>query len=325
MWRYVIKRLFTTIVVILVAAILIFTIMNVVPGDPAAALLGSDATYEEILAKRELMGLSGPFLVRLARYLYNFFIKWDFGNSWFYETPIMNEVFTRIPRTIVISFSHLVMSVCVGLPVGILAAMKRGKWQDRGVLSLAMLFQSIPGFWLAMEMIVLFSVNLGWLPASGIGSWKNYVMPILAGVLGGWCGTARQARQSMLEVMRDDYITTARAKGVAENKVITHHMLPNALMPVITSIGGQVGTLVAGSLFMERTFSIPGVGIYMLNGINNRDYPVVEAVTIFMAGINALAMLLADLAYGFVDPRIKAQYISSTNKGRRPKKNHVEE
>lgn len=308
-----------SLVVILMAAILIFTIMNVVPGDPAAQLLGSEATYEEIMAKREAMGLEGPFLVRLGQYLWNV-VRLDFGTSWFYGTSIVDEIATRIPRTLFISISHLILDVCIGIPIGIMAATHRGKWQDRGVVSLAMLFQSIPSFWLNMELIVLFSITLGILPASGIGSWKHYILPIIGGVLGGWVGSARQIRQSLLEVMRDDYITTARAKGVSSRAVMTHHMLPNALMPVITLVGGTVGGIITGSLMTERTFSIPGVGTYMLTAVNNRDYPVVEAVTIILAAANALCMLLVDLCYAFIDPRIKAQYVSSTKKGRRPKK-----
>ncbi|MCD8106240.1 MAG: ABC transporter permease [Lachnospiraceae bacterium] len=317
MYRYVLKRLLMSLVVILVAAVLIFTIMNVVPGDPAAALLGDDATYEEILAKRQAMGLDGPFMVRLGQYLYKFFIKWDFGTSWFYGTPIINEVAVRLPRTVFISLINLFISLAVGIPVGIMAALKRGKWQDRGVLSLAMLFQAIPSFWLSMELILLFAVRLKWLPASGIGSWRHYILPIISGLLGGWCGNARTTRQSMLQVMRDDYITTARAKGLPEGRVIIHHMLPNALMPIITMVGGAIGGIVGGALVLERTFSIPGVGTYLLSAVNNRDYPVVETVTILLAAVNALSMLLVDLTYGFVDPRIKAQYVSSTNKGRR--------
>ncbi len=325
MWRYVVKRILTSFVVIIVAAILIFTIMNVIPGDPAELLLGEGATYEEIQNKREIMGLNGPFLVRLVQYLYNFFIKWDFGESWFYGTSIVDEMITRIPRTLFISLANTILSIVLGIPIGIVAAMNRGKWQDRGVLSAAMLFQSIPSFWLSMEMILLFSVTLGWLPASGIGSWKCYILPILSGALGGWCGTARQTRQSLLEVMRDDYITTARAKGVPEKKVIWHHMLPNAMMPVITMVGGTIGGLISGSVMMEKTFSIPGIGIYMLSGVNNRDYPVVEAYTIIMAAVTALSMVLVDVIYAYVDPRIKAQYISANKQGRRIMKRRVEE
>lgn len=321
MYRYVFNRIIMCIVVILIAAIIIFCMLNILPGDPALVLLGEDATYEQILEKREAMGLNGPLLIRLGKYLYNFFIKFDFGTSWTYGTNVVEEMLVRIPRTIFLSIANLLLSVFIGVPVGISCAMHRGKWQDRGVLSLTMLLMAIPGFWLNMELIVFFSLKLNWLPAFGFNSWKCYILPIVGGALAGWSGTARQTRQSVLEVMRADYIVTARIKGVSEKKVIYKHMLPNALMPVITMVGGMVGGMIAGSIQTERTFSIPGVGMYMLTGINNRDYPVVEAVTIILAAMNAVIMLLVDLTYGFIDPRIKAQYISSVKKGRRMKKN----
>lgn len=321
MIRYIIKRILMTMLVIVIAAIVIFALMNILPGDPASSLLGDGATYEEIQAKKEAMGLSGPFIVRLGRYLYNFFIRLDFGRSWFYNTSVYGDVAERIPRTIGISLANLFFTVALGVPVGVMAAMKRGKWQDKGVLALAMIGMAVPGFWVQMELIILFSLKLHWLPASGIGSWKHYILPIMGGILGGWTGAARQTRQSVLEVMRADYIATARAKGVPNRKVIIHHMLPNALMPVITMVGGQLGGIIGGSLATERTFSIPGVGTYMLNGVSNRDYPIVEAVTILLAAVHAISMLLVDLAYGFVDPRIKAQYVSQSGKGRRKKKN----
>ena len=309
MYRYVLKRLLMTVFVIFAAAWVVFTILCFVPGDPAEMLLGSSATVAEIEAKREQLGLNDPYFVRLIDYFVSL-IQLDFGTSWVYETPVFEQLVIRLPYTLTISVTQMVFTTVFGIPLGLYAAMKQNKWQDKTILILAMLAISIPGFWLSLELIIVFSLNLGWFPAYGVGTWKHYVLPCVGMALGGLATTARQTRQAVLEVARADYVTMARAKGLSENKVTTKHILPNALLPIITMLGGGLAGLIAGSAITEQTFSIPGVGRYLLTAVTNRDYPVIQASTVLLAALTSLAMLITDLAYAAVDPRIKAQYSS---------------
>ena len=319
MERFVIKRLASLILIIIAAAIVVFTLMYLVPGDPAQLMLGLDAKEAVLKAKRAELGIDQPYLVQLGKYLYKSFIPktieytgkigiFDFGNSWKFGVPVFNEMKLRLPRTILIGLGGMLLSVTLGTYLGIFAATHEGKWQDSLTMVLAMFLISAPGFWVALMFILLFSLKLGWLPPYGIGSWKHYILPILCGSLGGTAINARQARSAMLEVVRADYVTTARAKGQKEKVVVKKHMLPNAMMPILTGVGGGLAGIVAGSPVMESVFSIPGVGAYMLSGVNQRDRPVVCGCVVFFAAITGLSMLLLDLAYGFLDPRIKAQY-----------------
>lgn len=319
MYRYVLKRLLMTIFVILAAAWVIFTIMYFVPGDPATIMLGSGATYAEIMAKRQQLGLTDPYLIRLAKYMISIF-KLDFGISWVYETPVFDQLLIRLPCTLIVSFSQMIFGIVIGVPLGVFAALKQNRWQDRAIMIFSMFAISVPGFWLALEMVLLFSLRLGWLPPYGIGGWEYYVMPCVSMALGTMANNARQTRSAVLEVVRADYITMARAKGLSRSKVTIKHMLPNALLPVITMVGGSLGACIAGSAITEQTFSIPGIGRYMLTAMTNRDYPVIEAVTILLAALTSIAMLLTDLAYAAIDPRIKAQYASSGKKVSRRKR-----
>ena len=308
MARYIVKRLLIMILVLFAAALLIFTITYITPGDPAELMLGTEATEADYAAYRAHLGIDKPFMEQLLIYLYNTFIKFDLGISWRYEVPVLEGMFVRVPRTLMINVISLVISVFVGLSLGVLAGTHEGKWQDQLCMVLAMVLVAAPGFWVSLELIVLFAVKLKWLPAFGIGSWKHYILPIFGASLGGIANNARHARSSILEVFRADYITTARAKGQREKIVVRKHMLPNALMPIITNMGGALSHLLGGSAISETVFSIPGVGTYMLSGIQQRDYPVIRGTTLFFAGFSAFVMLLIDLAYAAIDPRIKVRY-----------------
>ena len=308
MGRFVIRRLLSIILIVWAAAIVGFTLMYLVPGDPAQLMLGLDAKEAVLQAKRAELGIDKSYLVQVATYMYNSFIRFDFGNSWQYGVPVLSELASRLPRTIIIGLGGMLLSTILGTYLGIFAATHEGRWQDSLTMFLAMFFISAPNFWVALMCILLFSQKLGWLPAYGIGTWKHYVLPIVTGSLGGIAINARQARSAMLEVIRADFVTTARSKGQVEKVVVNRHMLPNALMPIITGVGGGLAGIVAGSPVMESVFSIPGVGAYMLSGVNQRDRPVVCGCVVFFAAFTGLAVLLMDIAYGFLDPRIKAQY-----------------
>lgn len=316
MYRYVIKRLLMTLFVIVAAAWIIFTVLYFVPGDPAQIMLGTNATVAEINAKREQLGLNDTYLVRLGKYMVDIF-HLDFGISWVYETPVFEQLKIRLPCTLIVSFSQMIFGILLGVPLGVFAALKQNTWVDRLITVLTMFAVSVPSFWLALEMVILFSLRLGWLPAYGVGGIQYYIMPMVGFGLGQLAQNARQTRSAVLEVVRADYITMARAKGLSRSEVTMKHILPNALLPVITLVGGSLGGCIAGSVITEQTFSIPGIGKYMLTAMTNRDYPVIQGVTILLAALTSLAMLLTDLAYAAIDPRIKAQYTSESRAVRR--------
>lgn len=308
MAKYVLKRLLTTLLVVVCAGFLIFSILYFTPGEPARMLLGGSATEEEVQIMSHALGTDRPYLVQLGEFMYNTYLKFDFGISWLYGVPVLQELANRLPYTLILGISSLIFNFAMGFSLGIFAGTHEGKWQDSLTMAITMFLVSCPNFWLALMMVILFSVKLGWLPPYGIDSAANFIMPIAAASLGGVAMQARQMRSAVLDVSRADYLTTARAKGQNEKKVVFHHLLPNAMMPAITQLGGALGNVVAGSAIIESVFSIPGVGLYMLSGVNSRDYPVVRACVLFFAVITSLAMILTDVAYAYLDPRIKARY-----------------
>ena len=308
MFRYFLRRLLWMIPIVLGVAILVFTLMTFCPGDPAKILLSGAATDAEIEALRTELGLNDPFFVRLGTFLGNTFLKFDLGNSWMNKTSIAAEIGTRLPRTFVLAMITLLISISVGLPLGIIAAVNQGRIGDNIATALALIGVSIPGFWLALLLILLFSVRLKWLPPMGIGGLKYYILPALTGCTYGIATLTRQTRSSMLDVIRSDYITTARSKGVSELHVITRHALKNALIPIITVIGTHFGMSLGGQMITETIFAIPGMGSFIITGVNQRDYPVVQIGSIFLAIVFSFSMLAVDLLYAAADPRIKAQY-----------------
>ncbi len=308
MGRYVLRRLLQMIPVILGVTILVFTILYFIPGDPVRLLLGAEPTPAQVEAKREAMGLNDPYLVRLGNYVGGIVLHFDFGKSWIYNTPVTTELLQRFPRTLTIAVICMLMQILIGTPLGIIAAVNRNSWGDRLSMFIAMFGISMPNFWLALMLILFFSVKLGWLPPYGIGGLKYYILPCIANAFPGIATQARQTRSSLLEVIRSDYITTARAKGMSEMRILLRHALPNALLPVITIIGNGMGMLLAGTVVIEMIFAIPGVGWYLVGGIGNRDINVVQSSVIFLAIAFTLIMLLVDLAYAFIDPRVKARF-----------------
>lgn len=296
--------------IILAVAVVVFTLMMYCPGDPAEIILGSEATDDSLEAKREELGLNDPYLVRLARFLSDTFIHFDLGVAWKTGIPIGESIAERLPRTMLLSGITLFLSFAVGVPLGVIAAVNQNKWQDSLCMVLALIGVSMPNFWLALLLVILFAVKLKWLPALGIGGVQYYILPALSASAGHIASAARQSRSSMLDVIRSDYITTARAKGVKESQVIIKHGLKNALIPIITMMGTQFGKMLGGALIIETIFAIPGMGTLIITAVNNRDYPVVQTGTIFLAIVFSFSMLMVDMLYAAVDPRIKAQYQS---------------
>lgn len=314
MARYIGKRLLWMIPIILGVAILVFTMMTFCPGDPAEIILGTTATEADLAAKRIELGLDQPYIVRLAKYLSDVFLHFNLGKSWITNIDIGTSIAERMPRTLVLAVVTLVIAFGLGIPLGVVAATHQNKWQDHLSMVLALVGVAVPNFWLALLLIILFSVKLGWLPAMGVGGIEYYILPAIANCAGALANCARQTRSSMLDVIRADYITTARAKGVPERAVITKHALKNALIPIITMMGTSFGRLLGGAMIIETIFSLPGMGSYIIGAVNNRDYPIVQGGSIILAIAFSLAMLLIDLLYAAVDPRIKAQYASGKRK-----------
>jgi peptide/nickel transport system permease protein len=313
MGKYIFKRCLWLIPIILGVCIFIFTVMYFVPGDPAQLILGPGATSAELEVKRVELGLNEPYITRLLRYMGDVFLRFDFGRSYMTKIKISDELVNRLPKTFLVGFVSIALSLVVGIPLGIKAAVNQNGWADRICMLIAILGISVPEFWLALMLVLLFALKLGILPASGIVRWTGYLLPWLALSFGGLAALARQSRSSMLEVIRSDYITTARAKGVAERDVIYKHALPNALIPVVAIVGSRLAGIFGGSVVIETVFSIPGIGTYLVTAINNRDYPVVQGCVIFLAATFSVVMLLVDLVYAFLDPKIKAQYISHSS------------
>lgn len=308
MRKFIVKRLIMTIFVVIAATIVVFTLMYFIPGDPALSVLGANSTEEMREAWRNSIGLNDPFGVRLWNYLIGVFTRFDLGTSYQYGVSVASLIAERLPRTIILGLGGVIVGL-VGIPLGIVAARHQGTVIDQICLVLALAGSAIPGFWLALMMVIVFSVNLNVLPAMGINDgWLSYVLPIASTCLGGIGMNARQTRANVLEVMRADFVTSARAKGCSEHTVTYKHMLPNALIPVVTVIGSNLAMAFAGSIVTEQVFSIPGIGALMINSINAYDYSTVMGCVVLEAMLTSVIMLGVDIVYAFIDPRIMAQY-----------------
>ncbi len=314
MIKYIAKRLLLIIPVLLGAIIVVFTINSMSEADPAMIKLGLSATNEELLAaKRAEMGLDRPYLVQLGDYLWGL-LQGDLGDSYVYSKTVWELLAPRIPNTLKLSVSSMLISIILGIPLGMYAALHQNSIADYGTTTIAVVFQAIPGFLLALFMMVVFAVKLRWFPVSGADTWKHYVLPVLASCMGGVASNARMTRSAVLEVIRQDYVRTARSKGIEERDVLTKHILKNALIPIITMIGTSLGNLLSGSVLVELIFNIPGMGSLISSSIMSKDFITVQGCVVVCAIVVALANLLTDLAYAFVDPRIKAQYTAGSKK-----------
>lgn len=316
MLKYIVKRILWMIPVLLGVTILVFTIMYFTPGDPAMNALGNGATAEEIAAFNARHGLDGNYITRLTSYMSDVFLRFDFGTSYMNESSVSAQILARLPYTLIISYIGVALSLVIGIPLGIVAATHQNTWLDSLSMVVSMFCASMPSFWFALILVMCFSLQLGWLPSIGADSWVCYIMPCVSIGVGGAAAIARQTRSSMLEVIRQDYVVTARAKGQKESKVITGHCLRNGLIPVLTVVGTNMAALVGNSLVCETIFSIPGIGSYMITGVNQRDMPVVLGCVIVLAFIFSLTMLVLDLLYAFVDPRLKTMFASGKRKSK---------
>jgi peptide/nickel transport system permease protein len=312
MTTFIVRRLIQTAVVVLLVSVVAFSLLHLIPGDPVLAILGAEAAPEEVEAMRHELGLDRPVLVQYVHWLANV-VRGDFGKSIVYRENVAELLAKRLPVTFYLGFLGLLLSVLVGIPAGVVSAVRRGTFLDSLFTVLATIGITAPVFWLGILGIYLFGLKLGWLPTHGYTSpfedfgmsLKQAILPVILLALMPMASLARQARSSMLEVIRQDYIRTARAKGLKERAVIMGHALKNAIIPVITLLGLQVRNLVGGSVLVETVFSIPGMGTLMVRSVFDKDYVVVQGCLVVIALVVALANLAVDIAYGYCDPRIR--------------------
>lgn len=304
MLKYTIRRVLQLIPVFLCVMVIIFTILYFTPGDPARIALGQEVTQEAIEAFRAEHGLDDPYINQLGRYLYNAVFHLDLGYSYVMKSSVSSELANRIPTTMKLAFWSVVFSTIIGIPMGIICAIKQYSLLDSFVTLITLLGVSMPTFWFGLLAILAFSVHLGWFPSMGFDTVSEMVLPILTLSGSSIAIIARITRSSMLEVIRSDYIRTARAKGQKESVVIFKHALPNAMIPIMTIISMQFGMLLGGSIVTEAIFSISGVGRLMLEAINMRDYPIIQGGVLFISIAFSLINLTVDILYAFVDPRI---------------------
>lgn len=313
MWRYIVKRILWMIPVIIGISLIVFLLLNIAPGDPAQLILGGEATEESLEALKEEMGLNDPPMQQYFRYMKNF-LKGDLGVSYRNQIDVKEQLLQKLPNTLILAFAATLFMIVVGIPVGVISAKKQYSVLDNITMVGTLIGASAPGFWFALVFVIIFSLNLKWFPSSGMGSGfgpmlKSLVLPAITLGINNMALVARMTRSSMLEVMREDYISTARAKGISERAVTWKHMLRNALLPIVTVVGARFGVLLGGSIAIETVFAWPGVGNYVIAAVNARDMPATMGSVLVLSIVFSFVNLIVDILYAYIDPRIKAQYI----------------
>lgn len=307
MIKYVIKRAFSMLLVLLATAILIFTLMYLAPGDPAISLLGENATVEAVAELHERLGLNDPYIVRLGRYLKDL-LRGDWGISYRSKGPVFRELMTRYPTTLKLTFGSIALGIVIGVSAGIVSAVKQYSILDRVFTAISLFGASAPSFWIAMVLVLIFALRFQLLPATGSYSFKYWILPVFTMGLQASASIMRMTRSCMLEVIRQDYIRTARAKGQAEFHIVLRHALPNALIPILTVIGIRIAALLGGSVLVETVFALPGIGKYILDSVSFQDYPVVQGGVTWICLNCVIITFVIDMLYALVDPRIRTTY-----------------
>lgn len=319
MAKYILKRILYIIPVMLGVLILLFAMKMVMPGDPTTELLPASASQEQREELREELGLNDPVLVQFGNYLWGVITRLDLGTSYKTKQPVWSELVTRIPKTIVVAIVSIVISQLIATPLGILAAVKQNTWVDALIVFFTMVGASLPSFWLALMLIKLFSVDLKLLPSMYNGTFASYILPVACVAINSISATARGTRTNMLEIIRQDYIMTARAKGQKESIVIFRHGFRNCLIPVIAGIGGALGAQLGGALIVETVFAVPGVGKYVADAVTQRNFPSVMGGVLVTAFMFVIINIFIDIFYTVADPRLKSNLVKSTAK----KKKHA--
>jgi len=304
MLQYVIKRLLSTIPVLIGISLLLFFMLRMLPGDPAQLLAGQMASQEDIELIRHQLGLDRPIHVQYAFFLSRL-ARFDLGRSARTQNPVTEEIWARLPNTLLLAVVAITLACLFGIPAGIISAVRPYTWIDYVITSTAIFGISMPVFWLGLMLVVVFSITLQWLPAGGTGTWRHVILPSFTLAAFVVAFIARMTRASMIDVLSQDYTTTARSKGLKEQVVVIKHALKNALIPIITVVGLQFGMLLGGAVLTETVFAWPGVGRLIVDSILARDYPVIQGAILVFGLLYILVNLVVDLLYAFVDPRIR--------------------
>jgi ABC-type dipeptide/oligopeptide/nickel transport system permease component len=302
--RYLIRRILLTIPVILGVATLVFSLIHLVPGDPAEAMLGEGASPKDVAELRTKLGLDRPLLEQYGRFMSGM-IRGDLGISFRTSQPVTTAIAERVPATVELALASMAVAMLIAVPLGIIAAVRRGTFADYTAMTVALAGISIPNFWLGPMLAIVFAVYLGWLPVSGRGGWDSLILPAIS--LGAALAAilARMTRASLLEELRELYVRAARARGVTRSRAILRHALRNSLIPLVTILGLQFGAVLTGAVITETIFAWPGIGRLLIQSISFRDYPVVQGCILLIATTYVTVNLLTDLLYGFLDPRIR--------------------
>jgi peptide/nickel transport system permease protein len=312
MWYYVTKRVLATLPVMGVVAVIVFLLLRLSPGDPAAIIAGDDATSEDIAKIREHLGLDRPLLTQFVRWIGQL-ATGDFGNSIYLERPVLGLIMERVEPTLALSVTTIIFAVVLAVPIGVLAAWRAGTWIDQAIMALSVLAFSVPVFLIGYGLVIGFSLTLELLPVQGFVSlsedpvafFRHLVLPTVALGLVYTALIARITRATMLETLNEDFIRTARAKGLGEPRVLILHSLKNASVPIVTTIGTGIALLIGGVVVTESVFAVPGIGRLTIDAVMQRDYPVIQGVILVVAGVYVLVNLLIDLTYSLLDPRIR--------------------
>lgn len=323
MLKYIIKRILYLIPILIGVSIIIFALKTFTPGDPARQILGNSATEEQVQEKREELGLNDPVYVQYFNYVKDIVTRGDFGDSYRTGEPVLSEIAPRLLTSAKITLGAVAIGAVIGILLGILSALKKYTWVDSGVLVISMFFQSVPEFVVALVLIMIFAVNLHILPANGIDTWKGYIMPMLCIGLSSVASYTRITRSSMLEVLGEDYIRTAKAKGQTNGNITYHHALRNAMIPVAQSIGTNLGNSIGGGMVLETVFGVPGVGKYIVDSITQRNYPSVLGGALIIAMVLTVINLLVDISFVLIDPRLKSTIIAGNKAPKKKKKAKV--
>lgn len=303
MWRYVMRRLLQMIPILLGVTVLIFLFVRMIPGDPARLMAGPQATFQDIELVRQDLGLDKPPVEQYFAYMGKAF-QGNFGKSMRTRLPVTTEIGLRLMPTVKLAVVSMLVAILIGISAGTISAVRRNTWADYTAMIAALIGVSVPSFWLALMMMYLFAVVWGILPTFGYGTWKHYVMPAITLGVGAAASIARFTRAAMLEVLGQDFIRTARSKGLAEVRVNIKHGLKNAMIPVVTITGLQFGFLLGGTVVIESVFQWPGLGSLLVNAVDGRDYPVIQTLMLLFAVQFVMINLMVDLLYAWLDPRI---------------------
>ena len=307
MAKKIVKRILQIIPILLAVTFIVFFLMSLTPGEPARLILGENASQEAIDAFNEEYGINRPFLERYFTYIKDIIVNRSFGRSWRTGRDVMREVLARFPVTFYVAICSVTLATLIGVPLGVISAVKQYSPTDNILRFFSMLIASFPPFWLGMILVLVFSLDLHIFPPNGSESAIYYVLPVLTIALPNAASFLRFTRSTMLETIRQDYIRTARAKGLPENKVLVGHALRNAMLPIVTLIGTSFGRLLGGVVIIENVFALQGLGQFALTAINSKDIPQAMASVIFLSTMSCLVILVVDIIYDLIDPRIKSE------------------